>query len=91
MRTKLRQAREKLLLSQREAGALIGVHSLTVARWETGEGGKLSVSRLNIRNYCQALATYGAALGRDPQDYRTHVLCPGEFPDPALVVAREEW
>ncbi|MBN2081827.1 helix-turn-helix domain-containing protein [bacterium] len=91
IRTKLRDAREKLLLSQREAGELIGVHALTIARWETGQGGRISNSRSNIRAYCKALAQYAAALGYEAEDYRTHLLCPGEFPDPALVTADGAW
>jgi DNA-binding XRE family transcriptional regulator len=91
IRTKLRDARERLLLSQKEAGDLIGVHSLTIARWETGQGGRISNSRANIRTYCKALGQYAAALGYRSEDYRTHLLCPSEFPDPALVAVNGDW
>ena len=90
-RIKLRKAREELLLSQKDAGDLIGVHPLTVARWETGISGKNKLSRSTTRRYCQALAEYAASLGRNSLEYRTHLLCPGEFPDPALVIAKENW
>ena len=91
IRTNLRNARERLLLSQKEAGELIGVNSLTIARWETGQGGRISNSRANIRAYCKALGQYVAALGYSADDYRTHLLCPSEFPDPALVPVNGDW
>lgn len=91
LRTNLRSAREKLLLSQEAASELIGVHPLTIARWETGLGGRISNSRANIRAYCKALGQYAAALGYSAEDYRTHLLCPNEFPDPALVALNGDW
>ena len=90
-RNRLREAREGLRLNQREAAALIGFHPLTIARWETGEGGRIANSRLHIRLYCRALGQYAEALGLPAQEYRSHLLCPGEFPNPALLQAREDW
>jgi len=84
-RRKLMNARTSLRLSRKAAAALIEAHELTVTRWEMGKGGILENSKERIREYCKALSSYANALGLNPENYRTHLLCPGEFPNPDLL------
>lgn len=49
---KVKIAREKLLLTQDEIAAALGVNSITVSRWETGKTEPNMKAKKAIREFC---------------------------------------
>ena len=49
---KVKAARDKLLLTQDEIAAALGVNSITVCRWETGKSEPNMKAKKAIRDFC---------------------------------------
>ena len=49
---KVKNAREKLLLTQDEMAAELGVNAITVCRWETGKSEPNMKAKKAIRDFC---------------------------------------
>lgn len=49
---KIKNAREKLLLTQDEMAAMLGVNAITVCRWETGKSEPNMKAKKAIRDFC---------------------------------------
>ena len=49
---KVKQIREKLLLTQEEMAAALGVNAITVCRWETGKSVPNFKAKKAIRDFC---------------------------------------
>jgi transcriptional regulator with XRE-family HTH domain len=90
MNRDLEAARKALRLTRKAAAALVGVHPLTVGRWELGRGGFLAHSRAKLLEYCLELMRYAKALGKPGDDFRPDKLCPGEFPEPGYLLLRKK-
>ena len=50
---KIKTAREKLLLTQEEFAAELGVNSITVCRWETGKCEPTLKAKRVFRDFCE--------------------------------------
>ncbi len=49
---KVKNARERLLLTQDEMAAELGVNAITICRWETGKSGPNIKAKKAIRDFC---------------------------------------
>ncbi len=49
---KVKNARERLLLTQDEMAAELGVNSITICRWETGKSEPNMKAKKAIRDFC---------------------------------------
>jgi len=50
---KIKEARNKLLLSQEEMATALGVNSITVCRWETGKCEPNLKAKKAFRGFCE--------------------------------------
>lgn len=59
---KVKSAREKLLLTQEDLAAALGVNAVTICRWETGKSVPSIRAQKVFRDYCKA---NGLTFGND--------------------------